>query len=453
MKLALLIISDHINLQNIHKYLAEFKLIKYDQISNANDQVVIHLTHDECDKILQIVSILKLNDYVIKSLIIQNELQIDNYKSILTQLKCYEVDNVVVDKLSLTNVDFMKLVIQKLISYRNTTVNTSSTNVTTKNVKRIEMAPPRTNNDTNDLRKNKSGRERHNGHLIGKYLQSPPMLFSRDSHPLWMGDVYRGSSAFLILGGPSFSNIDKSKLSKPGILTMGVNNSVKSFRPNLWICVDDPTHFIKSTWLDPKITKFVPFSHSEKPIFDNESWKELTTKVGDCPSVFFYKRNERFVADQFLFEDTINWGNHKDYGGGRSVMLAAIRMLFYLGIRTIYLLGCDFNMNEQSKYHFEQDRTTSSIKGNLSTYKLLADRFKELKPIFEENGLEIFNCNSNSNLKVFPFIELDEAIKLASSELPADIVNERSAGLYDRISKEKEKEKKEKKEKKNKENK
>lgn len=425
MKLALLVISDSINLQSIHPYLTEFKLVKYDQISKSNDQIVIHLTHNECDKILQNISILKLHDYTIKSLIIQDELQLDNYKSILTQLKCYEVDNIVIDKNSLANVDFMKLIIQKLIS--KLSEDTSNTII-----KHVDLNPPHTDADVNDLKKNKHGRERHNGHLIGKYLQSPPMLFSRDSHPLWMGDMYRGNSAFLILGGPSFSNIDKSKLTQPGILTMGVNNSVKSFRPNLWISVDDPTHFIKSIWLDSKITKFVPFSHSEKHIFDNESWKESTIKVGDCPNVWFYKRNERFIAEQFLFEDTINWGNHKDYGGGRSVMLAGIRMLFYLGIRTIYLLGCDFKMNEQSKYHFEQDRTVSSIKGNSSTYKLLIDRFKILKPIFKENGLEILNCNRESNLKVFPFIELDDALKAASAALPIDIINERTNGLYDR---------------------
>ena len=424
MKLALLVISDSINLQTIHPYLTKFRLIKYDQISKSDGKVVIHLTHGEYDKILQNVSILKLHDYTIKSLIVQDELQIDNYKSILTQLKCYEVDNVVIDKNNLVNVDFMKLIIEKLIS--------SESEKTPNTIKHVDLNPPHTNADANDLRKNKHGRDRHDGHLIGKYLQSPPMLFSRDSHPIWMGDMYRGNSAFLILGGPSFSDIDKSKLNQPGILTMGVNNSVKSFRPNLWISVDDPTHFIKSIWVDPKITKFVPFSHSEKNIFDNESWKESTTKVGDCPNIWFYKRNERFIAEQFLFEDTINWGNHKDYGGGRSVMLAAIRMLFYLGVRTIYLLGCDFKMNEQSKYHFEQNRSTSSIKGNLSTYKLLIDRFKALKPVFKENGLEVLNCNSNSNLKVFPFIELDEAIKLASTELPTDIANERTNGLYDR---------------------
>jgi hypothetical protein len=176
----------------------------------------------------------------------------------------------------------------------------------------------------------------------------------------------------------------------------------------------------------------------------------MDTKVGECPNVWFYRRNERFAADQYLFEDTINWGNHKDYGGGRSIMLAAIRVLFYLGIRTIYLLGCDFKMDNNYRYHFEQNRSDGSVKGNTETYKQLIERFKQLKPTFEQYGLQIFNCYSDSGLKTFPFISVEQAVKQASKQLP-DVAHERTEGLYERQGilkqQKKEKEKREKREK------
>jgi hypothetical protein len=93
------------------------------------------------------------------------------------------------------------------------------------------------------------------GSYVGKYLQTPPIIFSRDGHSMWFGDMYRGRCGFLILSGPSFNDINHKLLDKPGILTMGVNNSVKTYRPNLWTSVDHPSHFIKSIWLDPKIMK------------------------------------------------------------------------------------------------------------------------------------------------------------------------------------------------------
>ena len=415
MKLAIIVVGAYKNLQRLHPFFASYKLTKIDQ-DLSYERIVIH-TEIGDHKLLQYASTLKLYGYDIKSIIIQDSNDIASYESILTQFEHYNIENVIVDINLLDNVGFIKTIIQKI-------TNQDSSNIRV-NQKR----------DNNDLSKQRHGREVHVGHLIGQYQQSPPMLFSRDGHSMWMGDMYRGGSAFLILGGPSFNVVDRSRLNNPGILTMGVNNSVKTFRPNLWTSVDHPSHFIKSIWFDPTITKFVPYSHSEKFIFDNEKWVDTDVKVGDCPNVWFFKRNEKFIAEQFLIEDTINWGNHKDFGGGRSVMLAAIRILFHIGVRTIYLLGCDFKMdNNGSKYHFDQNRSDSSIKGNMSTYKLLCERFELLRPIFEKYGLYVYNCNEESGLKAFPIIKFEDAIRSAASNMPIDITNERTDGLYDRLS-------------------
>jgi hypothetical protein len=310
--------------------------------------------------------------------------------------------------------------------------------------KEVDKSKP----DTNDHARLRQGRERHEGFDIGQYVQSVPMLFTRDGHNVWLGDQYRGGHAFLILGGPSFGDLlnqtfefkgkqrtTREILDYPGSVTMCVNNSVRSYRPNLWCCVDSPTHFIKSVWHDPKITKFVPFCHTEKTIFDNESWKEDSTKVGDCPNVLFYRRNEHFQSEQFMTEDTFNWGNHKSHGGGRSVMLVAFRMLYHLGIRNLYLLGADFNMDENNKYHFEQDRSRGSQSGNNSTYRHLNERFNSIKPTLEAMGYNVWNCNPDSKLTAFPHMDFLDAANRACANLPI-IETERTEGLYDREAKE-----------------
>jgi hypothetical protein len=152
--------------------------------------------------------------------------------------------------------------------------------------------------------------------------------------------------------------------------------------------------------------------------------------------VFGYRRNENFVAEQFLYEDTVNWGNHGDrvdaYGfrGCRSVMLAAFRLLFYLGIRQIYLLGCDFYMqNDASNYAFEQARSSASVKGNNRTFEALDVRFRQLLPYFCREGLEVFNCTPSSRLTAFPRCHFDEAVRRALTTFPKRIV---TSGMYDR---------------------
>jgi hypothetical protein len=311
--------------------------------------------------------------------------------------------------------------------------------------------------DLNDHARLRHNRDRNLGFQIGHYIQPPPYLFNRDGLNVFLGDIYRGQSAFLILGGPSFGTLingesefrgkkvsNRELLNGPGFVTMATNNAPRTFRPNLWTLVDDPGNFIKSIWLDPKITKFVPFDHSEKRIFDNEAWKEMDTVTGECPNVHFYRRNEHFVPTQFLQEGTFNWGEHSDSvdgvgnKGGRSVMLVALKMLYYLGVRKVFLLGCDFKMDDNTKYHFDQDRSPGSQKGNNSTYQILKTRFEALLPEFEKVGFKVFNCNMESGLTVFPMIPFEEAIQIATKDMP-DVANERTAGLYDRKAQEKNK--------------
>ena len=296
----------------------------------------------------------------------------------------------------------------------------------------IRTAPKGGSADRSDDQRARWGRERHDGFDVGKYLQAPPMLFTADHHPVWLADMYRGRSAFLICGGPSFAVVDHETLRQPGMLTMALNNAARTFRPDLWVSVDSPDHFIRSVWLDPRIMKFVPICHTQKRIFDNNAWERTTEKVSDCPNVFYYKRNEHFQAKQFLREDTMNWGNHKKHGGGRSVMLVAVRLLFVLGVRRVFLLGADFTMNEQQKYHFEQERSASSIRGNNSTYEKLNDRFSQLRPLFEQEQFHVFNCNRKSGLKAFEMIDFDDAVRLVREEMGnIDIAHERTVGLYD----------------------
>lgn len=303
---------------------------------------------------------------------------------------------------------------------------------------KLQVAPTAEGKDKNDDRAARWGQDQHKGFRTGAYIQSPVILSTADHHPLWLGDQYRGSSVFLIAGGPSFANINKSLLCQPGIMTMGLNNSVKTFRPNMWCCVDNPQNFVRSVWLDPQIQKFVPLDHTNKVIFNSDTWTEMETRVRDCPNVAYYRRNEMFKAKQFLWEDTCNWGNHSKWGGGRSVLLPALRILFYLGFRQVYLLGVDFNMDAAHTYHFDQGRAPGSIKGNSSTYELLKARFTELKPLFDREGFFVHNCNQDSKLDVFPKISFADALDRAQNAWGnVDVNAERTAGLYDRNAKQK----------------
>ncbi|MCB1078996.1 MAG: hypothetical protein KDM64_14335, partial [Verrucomicrobiae bacterium] len=218
-----------------------------------------------------------------------------------------------------------------------------------------------------------------------------------------------------------------------GIVTYGVNNGAHLFRPDFWSSVDDPTRFMPSIWRDPAIRKFVPMSHFTKPIWDGERGMLSEERVADFPNVVSFRRNEKFRADQWLWEDTINWGNHGRLGGGRSVMLAALRISHLLGFRRVCLVGCDFRMDAATRYWFPEGRSENAIRNNMNSYESMRGFFRELLPHFEAAGFEVINATPGSALEVFPMGDLASLVEEAAIDTSAS-----TEGMYvNRYKKEK----------------
>jgi len=256
-------------------------------------------------------------------------------------------------------------------------------------------------------------------------------------------DSYKGipgaqeTPVFLILSGPSLNKIDLGAVADSGITTLGVNNSWSVFVPDIWTCVDPPRKFLYSGWADPSIMKLIPERLSRLTLRRKigEKFTDLDLTPRDCANTFFYPRNSEFDHETFLRESSINWGqsgktmDSLGFKGGRSVMLAAIKLAYVLGFRRIYLLGCDFQMKAfEPNYAFKQDRTQSSVKGNNRSYKIMQKRFEALKPHFEYNGLTIMNCNPDSDLGVFKYVSVEEAIEYEESRR---VLGETTGGWYD----------------------
>lgn len=288
-------------------------------------------------------------------------------------------------------------------------------------VKFVKRSPGKTLEDTRD----EHGLATVGGPATGR---TPPFFFRHDGSAVDLLGMYHGQSAFLCVNGKSLADVDLSLLKMPGVFTMSVNNGGHVIRPNFWMCVDDPHRFMPSIWIDPKITKIVPAAHFQKRLLAPDNTVSGRT-VAECPAVVGFRRNERFNPDTFLTEPTINWGNHGSLGGGRSVMIAAMRVLHLLGFRTIYLVGCDFYMDENNRYFFEEGRDKNAISNNMSSYRIMTGFFASLVPVFEKAGMKVFNLNPKSELKVFPFMPFEEAIVRATSEILPELKRSTN-GMY-----------------------
>lgn len=242
-------------------------------------------------------------------------------------------------------------------------------------------------------------------------------------------NLYWNAACFVVASGPSLKDVDLDVVRKPGILTIGLNNSPKMFRPDLWVCVDEPARFLESVWRDPKIMKFCGTGKFRKPIWDHDKWEYSSTLVEECPNIIHVERNSEFNAERYLYEDTVNWGNSKQHGGGRSCFVAAIKIMYVLGIRRVYLLGVDFRMTPNYRYSFEEQRTGNAVKNNQSSYLRILSYFTQLAPYFKKANYQVINCTKGSDLTILPYMDIEEAVARELQEIP-NPETEKTYGMY-----------------------
>jgi hypothetical protein len=243
-----------------------------------------------------------------------------------------------------------------------------------------------------------------------------------------------GRSLFLALCGPSLRDIasDRAECLRRHAV-MAVNGAAMLIRPTYWVTVDPAKNFHQSLWLDATTTKFV-----RTLMFDSVVHRHLAdgstaemhcpsdgkrATVRDMPAVMGYQTQEYVHHDRYLDDPAICWANtvmaSKENGlpNCRNVMLAALKIAYTIGFRTIYLLGCDFKMTTETPYAWGGAADEAKVRHNRSSYGALSLIFAELRPHFAQRGFEVFNCNPDSLLTAFPYRSINDAVADANAEI------------------------------------
>lgn len=267
--------------------------------------------------------------------------------------------------------------------------------------------------------------------------RSRAKLLNRHGKPADLAGLYRGDCAFLIGSGPSLADADLSLLQRFGILTLGVNNSPALFRPHLWCAMDPARKFVQQIWRDPAIMKFVPWHRRRERTrrFSAEGTLVNDLHVREFPNVWFYQRDQGdFDPASYLPSERFHWGcspAHRDpdgRAGQRSVMFVALKLLYHLGCRYVFLLGCDFRMDQSRPYGFEQAKSAGQCRANNGLYATLCRRLELLAPYFDAAGYRVISVTPGSRLnRVLPHWTLERAVDLAVSRVGKTVVTK---GMY-----------------------
>jgi len=240
--------------------------------------------------------------------------------------------------------------------------------------------------------------------------------------PINLNGLWSPSPGFLVCGGPSLRHMPFERLRERGVVSLAVNN-VAAYAPVSAYCFGDPqTKFHHGIHLDPKCISFVPSGKLRKHIrakLPDGSFRTLDRMLMDCPTVFGFSRKAVLFPKEFLTTTYAQWGR----GGNQpeadqpfrciETMLLGVRLMHYLGCPKVYMVGVDFEMTDDRQYCFDQSKAARN-----GRYKKVNAMLREIKPVLDADGFQIFNCNPKSKCDVFPFVSFDEALEECKGAVP-----------------------------------
>ncbi len=248
----------------------------------------------------------------------------------------------------------------------------------------------------------------HNINVKAVVAERPSIFYKDRNIPVNIEGLYAGQAIFLICNGPSIDGMNLVPLDTR--MTFGINNG-GILRPTFWTAQDTAAKFSDAIWLDPTITKIVPHPRAGAHFWDSVNNCVSNILVGQCPSVIYHQKISACDADTWLDATCIQWGIPKDDGHRLNSMVAALHIIWFLGFRTVYIIGADFHMSSNKPYFFDENGSSGKAAGNNSLYKLTNEYLTLLDPLCQERGYNIFNCTDGGNLTALRRKTFTDALK------------------------------------------
>jgi hypothetical protein len=247
----------------------------------------------------------------------------------------------------------------------------------------------------------------------------------------------KGCAGFLVCGGPSINDLPYHKLAERGVCSLAINGIAAKVPVRAMTFSDPPEKFPEAIFNDAAMMKIVP----RRKLTRGETRRKMPDgtfvytgkKVRDYPNVWGYEDRGWYTPETFLSEPSASFGNNNN-GVDRTkrpkiifTMFLGLRLMHFLGVRRVYLIGADFYMDPakglEGNYAFADERFANEtdrakaeadargvIDGNNSHYRVANEMFIELRPHLEAAGFQVFNCYDMSGLRAFDYVPFNEAL-------------------------------------------
>jgi len=239
-----------------------------------------------------------------------------------------------------------------------------------------------------------------------------PLIVTRNGKDANIAGLWAPNPAFLVCSGPGLESFPLERLRERGVASLGVNNAAARAPVKAWTFSDPHIKFHHALFLDPAVMTFAPEPKLRRTINVRlaDGFHPTNVRVSDCPNTYGFDRRTMFVPETFFSTEWAHWGSGKhqppdvEGSGMLATMLIGVRLLHYLGVRRIYLLGLD-HAGRRRRWA-KEDRS-----------------FERLLPVFERRGVQLVNCNERSGCRVFGYRPFDEAIEDCKGLVPGGMLD------------------------------
>lgn len=216
-----------------------------------------------------------------------------------------------------------------------------------------------------------------------------------------LDNIFSGS-CFLLGGSPCLAEM-KNKIAYQPVAKMAMNNTATIVRPDLWVGADISKNYSTSILADPALMKFTYISRRDTPVGDKK-WR-------DMPNTYFMSSRQMKPNEFFL--------KNRDFSWDKNVFMLAIQLLYRLGFRRVYLLGCSFKIAQDNQYCYETRLDKGQVRYNQRTYDTAIRQVKGILGPAKEAGYEIISCTPDSKINdIVPFCDLNKVLQEELSKVP-----------------------------------
>jgi hypothetical protein len=213
------------------------------------------------------------------------------------------------------------------------------------------------------------------------------------------------TGCWIIGGGPSLASLPTDRIAASPLPKFSINLAGhRLLRPTFWTAYDPTGRFLRSTYLDPSIMKFIPRGRAMDVV------PGTTSKVCDSPNTVFFDRDHSIGFNDFLSPQvsTTNQDGQRRPDAitdWQDSLIQAIHLAWTIGFRKLYLAGCDMHVAPSPEWINQAE----SVGVTYTPRELLRDFHQRCN----NRGIAVSGCKEIASTRQYHFDE--------SKPLPAAI--------------------------------